>query len=96
MNGADIRGEMGIVNGSGVTKKAAPAKKVLVWPEGVNKHRVSATAASMFLIRDLITTPSEDMGPQHLEVRRFRCRLVRASRGGFEVSGVGRSRLLFR
>lgn len=43
-------------------------KAVLAWPAGADKSRVSATAASTFLVRDLITTPCEHMGPQHLEV----------------------------
>ncbi|CAN0317047.1 unnamed protein product, partial [Scytosiphon promiscuus] len=33
-----------------------------------SRGRVSAAAASTFLVRDLISTPCEDMGPQHLEV----------------------------
>lgn len=44
------------------------ATKILVWPVGADKAKVSAAAASTFLVRDLITTPCEDMGPQHLEV----------------------------
>lgn len=50
-------------------KGEGPASKVLIWPEGVSKAAVSTAAASVFLVRDLITTPCEDMGPQHLEVR---------------------------
>lgn len=50
--------------------------KVLAWPGGADKRRVSAAAASTFLVRDLISTPCEDMGPQHLEVT------VEMERGG--------------
>ncbi|CAM9408482.1 unnamed protein product, partial [Laminaria digitata] len=46
---------------------AAVEEKVLAWPGGGDRHKVSATAASTFLVRDLISTQSEDMGPQHLE-----------------------------
>lgn len=44
------------------------AKAVLTWPGTADKSKVSAAAASTFLVRDLITTPCEHMGPQHLEV----------------------------
>ncbi|CAN0356369.1 unnamed protein product, partial [Scytosiphon promiscuus] len=44
-------------------------KVVLAWPDAADKAKVSAAAASTFLVRDLITTPCEHMGPQHLEVR---------------------------
>lgn len=47
---------------------AGESKAMLVWPAGADKGKVSATAASTFLVRDLITTPCEHMGPQHLEV----------------------------
>ena len=41
---------------------------MLAWPAGGDKRRVSAAAAATFLVRDLISTQAEDMGPQHLEV----------------------------
>ncbi|CAM9743832.1 unnamed protein product [Ascophyllum nodosum] len=41
--------------------------KVLAWPEGADRDGVAAAAASIFLVRDLISTPCEHMGPQHLE-----------------------------
>lgn len=47
---------------------AGESKAMLAWPAGADKGKVSATAASTFLVRDLITTPCEHMGPQHLEV----------------------------
>lgn len=49
-------------------KEKEDSKVVLAWPAGADKGRVTAAAASTFLVRDLITTPCEDMGPQHLEV----------------------------
>lgn len=48
--------------------EAAVEGKVLAWPGGCDKNRVSAAATAMFLVRDLISTKPEDMGPQHLEV----------------------------
>ena len=40
---------------------------LLVCPEGVDGARVEALARAMWLARDLINTPAEDMGPAHLE-----------------------------
>ena len=44
--------------------------KVLAWPKGADKSGVSAAAASVFLVQNLISTPWEDMGPHLLEVMR--------------------------
>jgi leucyl aminopeptidase len=41
--------------------------KVLVWPEGVDRAKVLATAESDKLVRDLVNTPASDMGPNDLE-----------------------------
>eukprot|EP00611_Tribonema_gayanum_P027019 TRINITY_DN6571_c0_g1_i2.p1 TRINITY_DN6571_c0_g1~~TRINITY_DN6571_c0_g1_i2.p1 ORF type:complete len:524 (-),score=180.26 TRINITY_DN6571_c0_g1_i2:1112-2608(-) len=41
--------------------------KRLVWAAGCDKASVTAAAASTYLVRDLISTPCEDMGPHHLE-----------------------------
>lgn len=41
-------------------------KARLVWPEGANRSSVLALATSYTWCRDLITTPAEDLGPQHL------------------------------
>ena len=38
----------------------------LVWPARADKARVSAMADSISLVRDLINTPAEDMGPSQL------------------------------
>jgi leucyl aminopeptidase len=38
----------------------------LVWPDSCNRARVEAVAAGIFLTRDLINTPAEDMGPDNL------------------------------
>ena len=44
--------------------RRAPAK--LVWPAKANRDEVERIAKSVFLARDLINTPCEDMGPEHL------------------------------
>ncbi len=45
-------------------KSDAPA---LQWGEGVDKKRVNAFVESMYMVRSLINTPSNDMGPADLE-----------------------------
>ena len=47
------------------SKKAKAGPKI-VWPQGADKVRASAIVESMCLARDLITTPSSDMGPAEL------------------------------
>ena len=47
-------------------KKDAP-KARLIAPEGVDAARIEAIAAGEFLTRDLVNTPSSDMGPEELE-----------------------------
>ena len=39
----------------------------LVWPDGLDRAEVSRLAAGVGWVRDLITTPAEDMGPGDLE-----------------------------
>jgi leucyl aminopeptidase len=46
-------------------KKAKPVAKIL-WPVGVDKVRATAMIESISMARDLITTPSSDMGPAEL------------------------------
>ncbi len=47
--------------------KAAPrAPASLVWPERCDRKEVEHLVQSIYLARDLINTPCEDMGPQHL------------------------------
>src|SRR5665213_1151680 len=38
----------------------------LEWPRGTDRARVEAVAQAIFLARDLINTPAEDMGPAEL------------------------------
>jgi leucyl aminopeptidase len=47
------------------SKKGKPGA-VLLWPEGADKVRARAQIESIYLARDLITTPSSDMGPAEL------------------------------
>jgi leucyl aminopeptidase len=46
-------------------KKSRPAAKI-VWPPGADKARATAIIDSISMARDLITTPSSDMGPAEL------------------------------
>ena len=46
-------------------KKAKPGARLL-WPDGADKARAKAMIEAIFLARDLITTPSSDMGPAEL------------------------------
>src|SRR6185503_11630234 len=46
-------------------KKGKPGPKI-VWPDGADKARATAMIESISLARDLITTPSSDMGPAEL------------------------------
>ncbi|HSC19106.1 MAG TPA: leucyl aminopeptidase family protein [Rhizomicrobium sp.] len=47
-------------------KKEAPAFPRLVLPKGVDGEEVTRIAESVFLARDLINTPANDMGPDEL------------------------------
>lgn len=49
------------------TSKPTP-KAQLVCPAGVDTSRIEAIVAGEFLTRDLINTPSSDMGPEQLQV----------------------------
>tara|TARA_Y100001970_G_scaffold237069_1_gene297292 strand:- start:8301 stop:9680 length:1380 start_codon:yes stop_codon:yes gene_type:complete len=48
--------------------KSIKSKKppVLVWPARADKARVKAMVDAIFLVRDLINTPAEDMGPSQI------------------------------
>jgi leucyl aminopeptidase len=47
------------------TKKRKPTAKFL-WPAGADKERATAAIEAISMARDLITTPSSDMGPAEL------------------------------
>ena len=47
------------------SKKGKPAAKLL-WPDGADKKRATAMIEALCMARDLITTPSSDMGPAEL------------------------------
>jgi len=38
----------------------------LVWPRGADRDQVEAQARAIYMARDLINTPADDMGPSHL------------------------------
>src|SRR5471032_317134 len=46
-------------------RKAKPGPKIL-WPQGADKARATAFVEAISMARDLITTPSSDMGPVEL------------------------------
>ena len=46
------------------TPKRAPAS--LVWPDNADRDEVERLSRAVFLARDLINTPAEDMGPEQL------------------------------
>ena len=58
----------------------------LIAPDGINAARVTRLAAGMGLARDLINTPAEDMGPDHLEAA---VRELAATSGAAVESVVG-------
>ncbi len=47
-------------------KAQAPVASKLVWPKGVDRGEVLRIANAVRLVRDLINTPAEDMGPSAL------------------------------
>lgn len=51
--------------------KAKPLAASLIAPEGVDSHRLEIMAAAEALTRDLINTPTSDMGPDALEAAFF-------------------------
>ncbi|GLC50654.1 hypothetical protein PLESTB_000404100 [Pleodorina starrii] len=59
-------GGQGGQGGEGGEGGAEEAKARLVWPEGCDRTQVLSLARSFVWCRDLITTPAEDLGPQHL------------------------------
>ena len=48
-------------------KKKKPATSRLVLPKGVDGAEISRIAENLFLARDLVNTPANDMGPAELE-----------------------------
>lgn len=40
----------------------------LVWPDGADRASVTATLTAITLVRDLVNTPTSDMGPQELAI----------------------------
>ncbi|MGD9649399.1 MAG: M17 family metallopeptidase [Dongiaceae bacterium] len=47
-------------------KKSTPRRAKLAWPKGVDRAKITALAESIFMARDLINTPANDMGPENL------------------------------
>lgn len=47
-------------------RKRARAPRQLVWPEGVDQAHVTRLLEATFLVRDLVNTPANDLGPAEL------------------------------
>ena len=47
-------------------KKGESSEVKLVWPEGADRAYVEAAAEAVALVRDLVNTPANDMGPAEL------------------------------
>lgn len=71
-------------------KGAEPRAAVLVTPDGVDQRHIDAQAEGIFLARDLINTPANDMGPEALEGA---CRDL-ATRHGAELKVISGEDLL--
>eukprot|EP00386_Alphamonas_edax_P006138 GDKI01019962.1.p1 GENE.GDKI01019962.1~~GDKI01019962.1.p1 ORF type:complete len:623 (-),score=162.88 GDKI01019962.1:268-1920(-) len=56
-------------NGKGEGENAAKStqQSALVWPEGCDVALASDTAAAIFMVRDMINTPAEEMSPEHIQ-----------------------------
>jgi leucyl aminopeptidase len=65
-------------------RKAKPSGAKLVLPPGVDGAEISRIAENLFLARDLINTPANDMGPAELEAAARAC----AKKHGAKVSVV--------
>jgi leucyl aminopeptidase len=50
-------------------KKVDAKATKLVWPAKADRDRVRRTAEAVFLVRDLVNTPTEDLGPAELAAR---------------------------
>ena len=57
--------------------------RALVWPKGADRGHVARTAAATFLVRDLINTPANDMGPAELAAEARK--LAKSHRAQFSV-----------
>jgi len=66
-------------------KKKSARKARLVLPSGVDGEEISRIAENMFLARDLINTPANDMGPAELEA----AARALAKRHGAKISVIG-------
>jgi leucyl aminopeptidase len=54
---------------SSATAEEGQGRPKIVWPQGADKARATAMIEAISLARDLITTPSSDMGPAELRGR---------------------------
>ncbi|GIL60831.1 hypothetical protein Vafri_15356, partial [Volvox africanus] len=63
---AEGDGYGGAVGSCSDVEEVEESKARLVWPEGCDRAQVLALVRAFVWCRDLITTPAEDLGPQHL------------------------------
>ncbi len=47
-------------------KRARKTPASLAAPKNIDAHKLSATSQAVYLIRDMVNTPAEDMGPENL------------------------------
>jgi leucyl aminopeptidase len=74
---------MGVYDFTRYKEKTKP-RASLVWPEGVDRAAVASAIAATGLVRDLVNTPAEHMGPEELaEAAR---NLARAHKAKFAVT----------
>ena len=71
-------------------KKPKRGPAVLAWPKEANQEEVERILRGVFLARDLINTPAEDMGPEHLADAAF----MVAANGGATISCITGDELL--
>ena len=71
------------------TSGKAPASAVLAWPRAADRAHVTRTVEATFLVRDLINTPANDLGPAQLAAA---ARAV-AARHGVAASVIAGARL---
>ncbi len=60
--------ENGKSDGNEGREEEVRKRKTMMWPEGVNRDAVEAMASSMYLVRDLISTPTEVRAPTSFDL----------------------------
>lgn len=71
-------------------KKTKAIKPALLWPAKADKTKVNAFVGAAYLIRELVNTPANDMGPDELEAAAKKV----AKDGGAKISVIKDKQLL--